>query len=313
MSSDLTPYDLKQLHSEQLSRWETAYLNYKQLDKIEAREVVIEGVTMRIQHNPGRIGSVSAQIDKKPQTNCFLCAENLPDEQIRLPFGNDEYHILVNPFPIFKQHFTIPATTHTPQRIEGRMPVMLQLAREYAPYTIFYNGPRCGASAPMHMHFQAAQAGCMPIEEQLHTARRTVVCLHNSGELSLLNDMLRPIFVISATAQEDAITLFDRLYKALPPIADEEPMMNIMVRYENNGWILIIFPRAKHRPDCYYAQDESQRLISPGTVEMGGLFITPRHNDYEQLTTQEIANIYSEVSASENEILETISQLKKYR
>ena len=303
--------DIEQLYNQQLQRWEMAHHNYKQLDNVEVRSLVIDGADVRIQHNPGRIQSVSARIDKPQKAACFLCQENLPTEQMRLPYHNGEYHILVNPFPIFRPHYTIPAVAHTPQRIAGRMDVMLQLAHDCAPYTIFYNGPRCGASAPMHMHFQAAQAGYMPIERQWRNATSSLLRTHNTGKLSLISNLMRPIFVITTTQADDAAHLFEMLYDAMPPISDEEPMMNIMARYEEGEYILLVFPRAKHRPDCYYTEGNSQRLISPGTVEMGGLFITPRSSDYEKLTTKEIIDIYTEVSTSPDEINQIIKQLQK--
>lgn len=304
-------FDIENLYNRQLQMWDTARRNYNHLDNIEVRDVAIEGVDVRIQHNPGRITSVSAQIDKPRERVCFLCSENLPEEQMRHSYLDGEYQILVNPYPIFRPHFTIPAVAHTPQRIAGRLGAMLQLAHDCAPYTIFYNGPRCGASAPMHMHFQAAKAGCMPIERQWKEAQRDVLCKHRSGELSFERDLLRPVFVITATKKSDAEYLFEQLYKALPPVADEEPMMNLMARYEDEQYVILLFPRAKHRPDCYYATDGTQRLISPGTVEMGGLFITPRSSDFKQLTTSEIISIYREVSASPKTIEKIVSQLEQ--
>lgn len=304
-------FDIEQLYIRQLPIWETARHNYRQLNNIEVRNMAIEGVTIRIQHNPARIKSVSAKVDKPQECHCFLCQENLPAEQMRLACLNDEFQVLVNPFPIFHHHFTIPAVKHTPQRIADRFTAMLQLTHDCTPYTIFYNGARCGASAPMHLHFQAAQAGCMPIEQQWKCAQQTVVCQHQTGELSSLNNLLRPVFLITATKATDAQHLFEKLYKVLPPIDNEEPMMNILARHEDNKYIIMIFPRAKHRPDCYYAEGKEQRLISPGTVEMGGLFITPRKNDFEQLTEKEIIDIYTEVSTSPDEIEKIIVKLQK--
>lgn len=303
--------DIEQLYNRQLLDWEMARSNYRQLDQVELRKVVVDGIEVHIQHNPVRITSVSAKIDRPQNTSCFLCRENLPAEQLRLDCLSGKYHILVNPYPIFHKHFTIPAVEHTPQRIAGRLEDMLQLAHDCQPFTIFYNGPRCGASAPMHMHFQAAQAGYIPIEEQWKSAQRTPIAEHRSGEISLTGNMSRPVFVITATDVSDAGHLFDRLYNALPNVEGEEPMMNILARYEENRYIILLFPRGKHRPDRYYAEGNAQMLVSPATVEMGGLIITPRKTDYEHITAQDIREIYTEVSLSHNQIEEIMTQLQK--
>lgn len=302
--------DIEQLYNRQLLHWEMARLNYKQLDHIELRKIVIEGIPVHIQHNPVRITSVSAKIDKPQNNSCFLCLENLPTEQLHPTCLNGKYHLLVNPYPIFHKHFTIPAVEHMPQRIAGRFQDMLQLAHDFEPFTIFYNGPRCGASAPMHMHFQAAQAGYIPIEQQWKTAQRTTILKHQSGELSLTDNLLRPVFVITATEASDAEQLFNRLYDVLPCGEEGEPMMNILARYETNQYVILLFPRGKHRPDRYYAEGDAQMLISPATVEMGGLFITPRQTDFEHITAQDITDIYTEVSLSHCEIEHITSQLQ---
>ena len=295
-------YPLYELHQQQLKSWELAYANYEQLSNTEVREVKCDNITIRIQHNPQRIHSVTSSATKNAATNCFLCNENLPQEQLRLPILNGKYQILVNPYPIFEQHFTIPTTTHTPQSIDKRIEDMITIARQYSPYTIFYNGAQCGASAPMHMHFQAVEGGLMPIEQQWKDAEEIILNkVSFTGTLSLLKQLHRPVFIIRGAVDTEIKYLFDKLYEALPSQPNEEPMINIIARYEDAQWIVMVFPRAKHRPECYYADNDSQRLISPASVEMGGLIITPRKEDYEQLTPQEIINIYKEVSLSDKE------------
>lgn len=306
----MTSFDIDSLYNKQLPVWSLARCNYAQLDNAETRTINFDGTVVKVQHNPTRITSATSAPQKHQEGACFLCNENLPVEQIQLPYLDGKYKILVNPYPIFHRHFTIPATIHTPQRIDGRIKDMMQLAQDCTPYTIFYNGPRCGASAPMHMHFQAAQAGFLPIEQQWKENRLSHILRHNSGELCVMNDTLRNAFIINAHKSTDAEYLFDRLYHALPQVADEEPMMNVITRYEDDKWIIMVFPRVKHRPDCYYAQDHTQRVVSPGTVEMGGVIITPRQSDFEQLTAQEIKNIYAEISMPLDETDAIISQIK---
>ncbi len=310
MINPINAEELTLLWHQQMECWESARLNYEALAQVEERIVELGEITVCVQYNPGRMTSVSSRSNSQTAPSaCFLCNENLPAEQLRIPYMSD-YHLLVNPFPIFKQHFTIPTTMHTPQCITQRMDVLLALSRDCAPYTFFYNGARCGASAPMHMHFQAGNGGFMPIEQQWYIAHRRAVRDTKHARLSLLEGLYRPIFLLEATKEEAALALWERLYHALPEIPDEEPMINIIARYQSSEWILLIFPRTKHRPDRYYATDATQRLISPGSVEMGGVIITPRPEDYATLTAKEIADIYAEVTPQEEIIHQIIKLIK---
>lgn len=305
-------YELYELRRKQLASWEMARLNYEALGKANVRKLSCNNIEFAIQHNPKRITSVTASAPTNYEDGCFLCNENLPQEQLRMPILGGKYQILVNPYPIFGQHFTIPTTTHTPQSIDGRINDMLQIAEDYAPYTIFYNGARCGASAPMHMHFQMVEGGLLPIEQEWKSAKERVLRQEvGAGKLSLLNNMQRPAFLITSHDKWSAKMLCEELCNALPSQPGEEPMMNIIARYENAQYVVLVLPRTKHRPDCYYATDMSQRLISPASVEMGGLFITPREEDFANLTIEEICNIYNEVAPSNEEIDNIARQLCK--
>ena len=307
----ITATDIDRLFDDQLARWELAQNNYDNLHNAITRQLCEGDSGVWGQHNAGGITSLSSMAiaNKDSMRPCFLCEQNLPPEQLRLDF-NDEFRVLVNPYPIFQRHFTLPSTHHTPQRIASRIATMLDMAQQLTPYTIFYNGPRCGASAPMHMHFQAAQKGVIPVESVEMESSMTLLGRHGESRLGLVNDTLRPIFLIQSPQRNEAEYLFSALYKALPPIENEEPMMNIIARYDYGQWRMWVFPRAKHRPECYYATDESQRLISPGAVEMGGLFIAPREEDYTRLTWQEIAEIYAEVTPSPQEITQIANKIE---
>ncbi|MBQ6939066.1 MAG: DUF4922 domain-containing protein, partial [Muribaculaceae bacterium] len=304
--------ELYKLRSEQLKTWELARVNYEQLDTTEVRDMECCGTKSLVQHNPQRIHSVTASTTQRHEAGCFLCNENLPQEQLRKPILDGKYQILVNPYPIFKHHYTIPSLTHTPQSIDARIIDMLKIAKDYAPYTIFYNGAHCGASAPMHMHFQMVEGGLMPIEDEWRKCEERVLndTMFDS-KLSLLIGLHRPIFLITSYDEYGAKGLFDELYKVLPAQPDNEPMINVIARYEHSQWIILVFPRAKHRPDCYYATDDSQCLISPASVEMGGLFITPRQEDYEKITSQKILDIYREITPTNDEIENIAQQLYK--
>ena len=301
----ITARDIELLYNEQLPAWQLARDNYAALDKMLVRQVDVEGCNVAIQFNPCRTSSVTTNINKCHEKPCFLCNDNLPQEQLRLSLWN-EYRVLVNPYPLFKHHFTIAATAHTPQRIAGRMGHMLQMAACFAPYTIFYNGPYSGASAPMHMHFQAAEGGFMPIERQWKEATRKEIAQCGEGCMFLLSGLLRPIVAIEGKNITDIESLFDTLYQSLGQLpvnqSCDEPMMNILARYEEGRYIVWVFPRAKHRPDCYYATGCERLLVSPGSVEMGGVFITVREEDYNAMSPETIHNIYSQVTPSQEEL-----------
>ena len=303
----ITAEELTELWQSQIDSWELARNNFQSLSEALKRSIDTCGVCVGVQYNPGRLTSVSSKPQIQQPNRCFLCRENRPREQAEIRYAN-EYAILVNPYPIFDRHFTIASTTHTPQCIDGRMTHLLDLARSCAPYTFFYNGAKCGASAPMHMHFQAGIPGYLPIERQWRDATKYEIASLPHAGLYRIDGLLRAIFLLIADSKNDALLLWEKLYHALPSVPEEEPMMNIIVRHEEMQWVVLIFPRHKHRPDCYYATGEAQYLISPGAVEMGGVFITPRYDDYERLSAEKVCEIYTEVSLSP---AETASICKK--
>ena len=63
-----------------------------------------------------------------------------------------------------------------------------------------------------------------------------------------------------------------------------EPMVNLLCTFINGKWILHLFPRKLHRPAQYFAEGKDQLLISPASVDFGGVFITPRHEDFDKIT-----------------------------
>ena len=252
----------------QLAAWETARRSYDALAGVRVKELDVRGVPYKVQFNPARIVSSGAKVDARSikERRCFLCAANRPAEQEGLPFLG-HYELLVNPFPIFPRHLTVPETGHVPQLIAHRFADMLELARELTDFTIFYNGPRCGASAPDHAHFQAGSRGFMPIEADWRMRTDETV------------------------VQTD--------HQALPvPEGDEEPMMNVLALYESARWTVFVFPRAKHRPACYTAEGDARLLSSPASVDLGGVFITPVEQDFQKITADDVAQILSEVCLS---------------
>lgn len=291
---------IKNLLTDQLATWETARNNYAALSGVRVKELNVNGTPYKVQFNPARIVSSGAKVDAKSisERKCFLCPANLPPMQKGIPFGG-HYNILVNPFPIFPRHLTIPETEHVPQRIASRFPDMLDLARALTDYTVFYNGPRCGASAPDHAHFQAGNKGFMPIEKKWRTQTAGKMTDYGKAVLWQLDDAPRTTLVIESSSREDAIALFDIIYRSLEvKPGEEEPMLNVLAQYEAGHWTIFIFPRAKHRPTCYTAEGEARLLSSPASVDLGGVFITPVEKDFQKITAEDVAQILGEVCLS---------------
>ncbi len=304
---------IQQLFDEQLATWELARNNYQALKQVRVKELEVESTRYKVQFNPTRMASSSAKVDSQSlqERKCFLCAGNLPAEQRGISF-KDHYTILVNPFPIFPKHLTIPDTEHTPQRIRVRMADMLDLAAYANEYVIFYNGPKCGASAPDHAHFQAGSKGFLPIELDWRDNAGRVMDFR-SATLWRLDDAYSPTLVIESPDRWDAAELFDFIYECMEiQPSEEEPMMNLLtwVNVEGN-WVVCIFPRAKHRPSCYFAEGEANILISPGSVDMGGVFITPREEDFAKLTSADMAGILKEVCLSPEAFGQLIQRIKQ--
>lgn len=301
------------LLTNQLDAWETAHNNYAALSGVQVKEVEVCGIPYKVQFNPARIVSSGAKVDAKTikERKCFLCPANLPAVQEGIPFKS-HYNILVNPFPIFPRHLTIPEMEHVDQRIRGRIGDMLDLAKSLTAFTIFYNGPKCGASAPDHAHFQAGNKGFMPIEEIWRKRIAGEVGKYGQAILYYLNDAPRATLVIESASKEDAETLFDTIYRCLPiKEGEEEPMMNVLAMYEAEKWVVFVFPREKHRPSCYTAEGESNLLSSPASVDLGGVFITPVEKDFRKINGEIIAEILSEVCISAEEFAALRERIKK--
>ena len=267
---------IQQLIEEQLNNWQLAADNYKALAQVKTKSLEVNGRLYKVQFNPTRIISSAAKVDAQSirERKCFLCSNNRPAEQQGIVFEN-RYLLLINPYPIFPQHLTIPALEHTPQFISGRFEDMLNLAKELDNYVLFYNGPKCGASAPDHFHFQAGSKGFLPIQTDGKSR----------GEIR-----------IESNDKQEVLSQFQEVYQSieLKP-NDDEPMMNLLAWYNEEKWTVCVFPRKKHRPACYSANGEDNILISPASVDMGGVFITPLEKDFHKITAEDIAYILDEV------------------
>ena len=304
--------------------WELLRKGYDSLQSVKTRAFEFDGFQVKVQFNPGRMTSTAAKVDPHSikERQCFLCKDNLPPAQRGIPIQcgvgsaecgvhsalrtphsalEDGYLMLCNPFPIFPEHFTIASLHHTRQVIRESFGALLQITRDLgARYVIFYNGPRCGASAPDHLHFQAGNRSFLPIDGEYGRVKER--CGRKLVESSRLrawraDKFLRP-FVAFESAESGVLqAAFNALYDLLSEDApeQEEPMLNVLGFYTHKEWQVLVFPRAKHRPSFYFKEGDDKLLISPAAVELGGICTTPREQDFEKVTREHIEQLYTEV------------------
>ena len=292
------PTEVEEFFLSEKKNWADANARYEALSGVQTKPLFFSPKgELTVQWNPARMVSTGANISKQAieKRPCFLCDSNRPAEQHALPILG-QYQLLVNPFPILPKHFTIPAREHTPQLIKGRFKDLFKIAQQMPNYMVFYNGPLCGASCPDHMHLQAGSRGIAPLERDWKRLYEPNLKPFAEG-ISLLTNYPCPVLVIRTSEAAEAEERFQRIYKALPLHEGEaEPRMNIVCWQQDGEVITLVFPRAKHRPACYTAQGEEQLLISPGALDMCGLLITPREQDFKKITPELTASILQEVS-----------------
>jgi len=299
------------LFEQQLLKWHLLKERYDALDDVKIKEFRFDGFKIKAQYNPGRIKSSSAKTDDVSINNreCFLCVENLPEPQKGILLA-DKYLLLCNPFPIFPQHFTISSVQHEPQNIIDRMEIMLELTKHLSSgYSLIYNGPACGASAPDHFHFQAGRKNFMLIEDGYHQLKNDYgKFILDDEELMVtsVDDGLRRFLIIESTEIKKIIKAFKIFYKVYAEIssASNEPKFNIISTYNAEyGWNLIFFLRDKHRPELFYSKGNDKLLISPAAVDLGGVLIAPREKDFEKIDKDLIKKVFTEVSLNDNAFL----------
>ena len=312
---------LQRFFNRQLEKWEAARQRYHDLRSAKTRELAVGTYSIQVQWNPARMVSTGAKIDQKTiaERPCFLCEKNRPKEQIKKEVDG-QYELLVNPFPILQQHFTIPSLKHQPQRILDSYSEIHKLLEEYPEMLVFYNGPQCGASAPDHAHFQAGTSGLLPLQmswQRLSRNLTTLVSLNDDEDISLIDDYPCTALLIRSRSQYGDEQLFRRFYEALEGVRSQEPgdssyepMMNIVAWRSNDDFLSVVFPRTKHRPDCYYKEGAEQFVISPGALDMAGLIITPRQEDYERLTPEIALGILDEITLKGEALQQLIDSLK---
>ena len=302
--------ELDKFINDQLSVWPLAAANFRALKSARTRQLEVDGLLCTVQCNPRRI--LSSTADTTPQAiaarKCFLCADNRPAEQFHLKFEGRKgrmYNIQVNPYPIFPGHLVIVREEHIPQAIWHHFPDMLDFAMKYRDYTVFYNGPGSGASAPDHLHFQAVPRLSMPLE------RAVDAYLDKPGEvLASVKDatlyryagFAEGVFALKATTSKSMAKLFYRLLDCTDKVEDDiEPKFNLFAYCRDGEYRAFVTLRAAKRSHHYYSDGPDHLTISPGAADMAGFFVAPFEEDFEKVTSADLEEMLSEVSISREE------------
>ena len=303
---------ISRFFNRQMEKWADARHRFRDLKHVETHQLSDQ---LKVQWNPARIVSTGAKIDKKTLGDrpCFLCDKNRPKEQISKQI-DERFLLLVNPFPILPIHFTIPARKHQPQSIYKNYGEMHRFLSLHSELMVFYNGPKCGASAPDHLHFQAGTSGILPLQANWQRLSRNltdIISLNDDEKIALIHDFVVLAFVIISKSEDSDEALFQRLYKSMPVRGDEtEPMMNIIAWRKGDEYISVVIPREKHRPEAYFAEGDAQMMVSPGALDMSGLIITPREEDFRKLTEESATAILQECGVSTDKMNSIVTKLK---
>ena len=297
--------EMDALFLEQKKEWGLLNQKFGNLSSVQVKEFIIDGVDVKLQFNPDRIHSTSADIDKHlvMPKECFLCADNRPKEQRGIQYGK-QFELLCNPYPILPDHYTVVKLKHTSQSLVLHLKEFLNISADLGEkFTLFYNGPRCGASAPGHMHFQAITRGVLPIENDFENLRKDFITSRFSDEklsVNLSMNYLRYFITVESSSIKEIVLFFKTLNIILKKLTTpgHEPLMNVLANYDNEMWRLIIFPRARHRPSHYFASGDKQIVVSPAAVDLGGLMITPRKEDFEKITPGDVKEIFRQVTVT---------------
>ena len=299
-----------ELLSEQKETWYDLAQGYESLKDTMTREITCNGFSVHVQHNPGRIKSTLADVGEKSlnERPCFLCLNNLPKDQKGVLY-HKEFLILCNPMPVFSGHFTIAHILHQPQAITEHAEAIFHLMSDFGRrWSILYNGPRCGASAPDHLHFQAIPSGKMPIEKEIMDEKRLLRIARIDGiQVSRAQGLGRELIVLEGDDPVGMAGIFKGIVAELKKVfnTDNEPMMNIIGSHNGETWSLMIFPRAKHRPDAFFREGDARVAVSPAVIEMGGVLVTPVERDFERLNASAVEDIFGEVSLKD-EIVQSV-------
>ena len=293
---------VEQLFAHQLPSWPLLRTGVENLERTRVKRLGIRWFEVLVQHIPHRIASTTARVDPRSvrERPCFLCPDSLPEEERGIEFG-DEFVILCNPYPILDRHLSVVRRVHVPQRIAGELSTMLDLARALPGYMVLYNGSECGASAPDHLHFQACRNEMVPAIADVGRVRGVVI-----------EDYARHVLVLRETdpvAVSDRFSdVMDRLERVDPDRL--EPMVNVVVFFEGAEWVVLVFPRGKHRPEAYAS---GELTFSPASIDLCGVPVLPVESDFEKVDSATIEHIFMEVTIAPSVFDEIADELESVK
>ena len=287
----LNAEQLEVFYERQLETWEETRRRFLATEQLKEKRISCGNHELRVQYNPARVISTTADPSAAAQRPCPLCPAHMPDEQRKARYNNT-FDVYVNPFPVFRRHFTVAAREHVPQQIDRHLDDLLSLARDFTAYTTIYNGPGCGASVPDHLHAQLIPRELLPVEQDvaLHAGNAPVVSLGDR-----IADYSRTVVVVQGEERQKVI---ERLRRAIADIEEADLMYNLVIWNEQRAWRIVVAPRRAHRPREYYLNDGSERvLFSPGSIEMGGVIVATRQEDYDRYDEPLLRRLFEQVSA----------------
>ena len=300
------------LIAQQVATWPMLREAVAGLDQVAFKQFTIKGSEVFAQFNPARIVSTAAKVDAATirERPCFLCADNLPPEEKGVAFG-DRFVVLCNPFPVLANHLVIAAREHTPQAIAGNFETMLYLAQDLGEdWFVLYNGPRCGASAPDHFHFQACSRDGVPLFDDFDFRLD-----RDSNRVGyVVNHNYRFNLMVGAGIDWTALVdWFERAVEALAAAtgSDAEPMLNLIVTYQQHHWRVFILPRSKHRPACYDAEGDAKLTISPAAIDLAGIVVVPQPDHFDRVTAEDLEGIFAEVGLSDEQMNDWLRRIQE--
>lgn len=294
--------EVRALIAQQIVAWPMLREAVSGLAQVQLKPMRVKGTELNVQFNPMRVVSTTARVDAASiqQRPCFLCPANLPPEEKGIAFGRD-FVVLCNPFPVLPDHLVISSREHIPQ-------LMADSFRDYLAVTealreewfTVYNGPRCGASAPDHLHFQACAASAIPLFREIEgweSFQFPVTSFQREVEVFVPAEYRVNLLAFRSSDREALVKSFEVALKSLAELtgAGDEPLINLAATCGENGWTVVIFPRGKHRPDCFFAEGEAKLTVSPAAIDLSGVFVTPHREHFERITADDVERICEEV------------------
>ena len=295
-------YDVDDLLQRQFAASEHYTKVFSGLESVRTRTIDFGTFNYVLQYNPGRIGSATADTKKKvTPDNCFLCEAHRFPGQIALEY-DEQYNILVNPYPIFRKHLTIVDKNHVPQEIIGEEAKMVQMAEDLPGFTVFYNSRNSGASAPFHRHFQACETKELPVfcqwdalmQEKLYESHGADPFSNGYG---IIYDGTRYMYLINTHTKDLATQYLTQILRDIQQQCNSDsPEANVGIAVEDGYYRIVIFPRSKHRPQEYFETGDNHYTISPGFADMAGLIPCAVESDFNRLDQQRITSIFTQVT-----------------